>query len=65
MFSIELDIPNHLPMGDLSQFASDNNVTFEIVKVEGRKSTVKFTARNKDSFEKFKELVEESIFTKK
>jgi hypothetical protein len=52
-------------MGDLSQFASDNNVTFEIVKVEGRKSTVKFTARNKDSFEQFKELVEESIVTKK
>lgn len=59
MFSIELDIPHHLPMGDLSQFASDHNVTFEIVKVEGRKSTVKFTARNEDSFNKFKEIVEE------
>ena len=61
MFSIELDIPHHMPMGDLSQFAVDNNVTFEIVKVEGKVSTVKFTARNEKAFKEFIDTIKAKL----
>lgn len=61
MFSIELDIPHHMPMGDLSQFAVDNNVTFEIVKVEGKVSTVKFTARNETAYKEFIDTIKAKL----
>ena len=58
MYEVVKDISSHLKLRDFAHMSQENNLTCKILEVKDTKITVSFTARNKESYEKLKEMME-------
>ena len=58
MYEVIKDIPSHLKLKDFAHMLQENNLTCKVLEVKDTKITVSFTARNKESYEKLKEMME-------
>ncbi len=60
MYEVVKDISSHLKLRDFAHMLQENNLTCKVLEVKDTKITVSFTARNKESYEKLKEMIETS-----
>jgi hypothetical protein len=60
MYEVVKDISSHLKLRDFAHMLQENNLTCKILEVKDTKITVSFTARNKEAYEKLKEMIENS-----
>jgi hypothetical protein len=60
MYEVVKDISSHLKLRDFAHMLQENNLTCKVLEVKDTKITVSFTARNKESYEKLKEMMETS-----
>lgn len=60
MYEVVKDISSHLKLRDFAHMLHENNLTCKVLEVKDTKITVSFTARNKESYEKLKEMMETS-----
>jgi hypothetical protein len=60
MYEVVKDISSHLKLRDFAHMLQENNLTCKVLEVKDTKITVSFTARNKESYEKLKEMIENS-----
>jgi hypothetical protein len=58
MYEVVKDISSHLKLRDFAHMLQENNLTCKVLEVKDTKITVSFTARNKESYEKLKEMME-------
>lgn len=58
MYEVVKDISSHLKFKDFAHMLQENNLTCKILEVKDTKITVSFTARNKEAYEKLKEMME-------
>ena len=60
MYEVVKDISSHLKLRDFAHMLQENNLTCKVLEVKDTKITVSFTARNKESYKKLKEMMETS-----
>lgn len=60
MYEVVKDISSHLKLRDFAHMLQENNLTCKVLEIKDTKITVSFTARNKESYEKLKEMIENS-----
>ena len=60
MYEVVKDISSHLKLRDFAHMLQENNLTCKVLEIKDTKITVSFTARNKESYEKLKEMIETS-----
>ena len=60
MYEVVKDISSHLKLRDFAHMLQENNLTCKVLEVKDTKITVSFTDRNKESYEKLKEMMETS-----
>ena len=60
MYEVVKDISSHLKLRDFAHMLQENNLTCKVLEVKDTKITVSFTARNKEAYEKLKEMIENS-----
>jgi len=60
MYEVVKDISSHLKLRDFAHMLHETNLTCKVLEVKDTKITVSFTARNKESYEKLKEMMETS-----
>jgi len=58
MYEVVKDISSHLKLRDFAHMLQENNLTCKVLEIKDTKITVSFTARNKESYEKLKEMME-------
>jgi hypothetical protein len=60
MYEVVKDISSHLKLRDFAHMLQENNLTCKVLEIKDTKITVSFTARNKEAYEKLKEMIENS-----
>ena len=60
MYEVVKAISSNLKLRDFAHVLQENNLTCKVLELKDTKITVSFTARNKESYEKLKEMIETS-----